>query len=126
MIDVDTFLTTLYVMVDDFCQSRHVHEKHIPGPRASLQCSEVITLAVFGQWIQFPSERAFYRYAEQHLQAAFPQLPDRAQFNRLLREYRDVITSFGLYLVECLHNFCIWFNLHLGRAPLAFADLLAW
>jgi hypothetical protein len=22
MIDVDTFLTTLYVMVDDFCQSR--------------------------------------------------------------------------------------------------------
>ena len=89
-------------MIDDFCQARHVHEKHIPGPRAALQCSEVITLAVFGQWIQFPSERAFYRYAEHHLRAAFPHLPDRAQFNRLLREHRDAIASFGLYVVECL------------------------
>ena len=49
MIDVDTFLTTLYVMIDDFCQSSFAQEKHTPGPMASLQCSEVITLAVFGQ-----------------------------------------------------------------------------
>src|SRR5438874_3229673 len=103
MIDVDTFLTTLYVMIDDFCQSSFAQEKHTPGPMASLQCSEVITLAVFGQWVQFPSERAFYRYAEQHLRAAFPQLPDRAQFNRLLREHRDTIMAFGLHLVELLH-----------------------
>jgi hypothetical protein len=48
MIDVDPFLTTLYVMVDDFCQLRHVHEKHSPGPTASLQCSEVVTLALCG------------------------------------------------------------------------------
>jgi hypothetical protein len=102
MIDVDTFLTTLYVMVDDFCQSWLAQEKHTPGPTASLQCSEVITLAVFGQWVQFPSERAFYRYAEQHLRAAFPQLPDRAQFNRLLRGHRDAITTFGLHLVELM------------------------
>jgi hypothetical protein len=103
MIDLDTFLTTLYVMVDDFCQSRNAHEKHAPGPAASLQCSEVITLAVFGQWVQFPSERAFYRYAEHHLRAAFPQLPDRTQFNRLMREHRDTIMAFGLHLVELLH-----------------------
>jgi hypothetical protein len=102
MIDVDTFLTTLYVMVDDFCQLRHAHKKHSPGPTASLQCSEVITLAICGQWAQFSSERAFYRYAEQHLRAAFPQLPDRAQFNRLLREHRDAITAFGLHLVESM------------------------
>jgi Transposase DDE domain len=100
MIDVDTFLTTLYVMVDDFCQLRHTYEKHSPGPTASLQCSEVVTLAMFGQWVQFQSERAFYRYADQHLRAAFPQLPDRAQFNRLLREHRDAITAFGLHVVE--------------------------
>ena len=104
MIDLDTFLTTLYVMVDDFCQSRNAHEKHAPGPAAALQCSEVITLAVFGQWVQFPSERAFYRYAEQHLRAAFPQLPHRTQFNRLMREHRDAITTFGLHLVEIMHG----------------------
>ncbi len=43
MVDVDTFLTTLYVMVDDFCQSRP-QEQH-PGPEASLSSSEVVTLA---------------------------------------------------------------------------------
>ncbi len=102
--DLDTFLTTLYVMADDFCQSRFPKAKHAPGPMASLQCSEVITLALFGQWVQFPSERAFYRYAQHHLRAAFPQLPDRSQFNRLMREYRDAITAFGLHLVELMHG----------------------
>src|SRR5260370_5418516 len=104
MIDVDTDFPTLYVMIDDYCQSSLAQEKHTPGPMASLQCSEVITLAVFGQWVQFPSERAFYRYAEQHLRAAFPQLPHRTQFNRLMREHRDAITTFGLHLVELMHG----------------------
>jgi hypothetical protein len=100
MMDQDTFLTTLYVMIDDFCQSKGFDEKHRPGPAASLSCSEVVTLAVFGQWAQFPSERAFYRYALHHLRAAFPTLPDREQFNRLQRQQREVIAAFSLYLVE--------------------------
>jgi hypothetical protein len=81
--DQDTFLTTLYVMIDDFCQSHGFAEKHRPGPAASLSCSEVVSLAVFGQWARFPSERAFYRYAVDHLRAAFPTLPQREQFDRL-------------------------------------------
>ena len=100
MVDCDTFLTTLYVMIDDFCQSKGLDEKHRPGPAASLSCSEVVTLAVFGQWAQFPSERAFYRYARCHLRAAFPTLPEREQFNRLQRGYREVIVAFSLFLVE--------------------------
>ncbi len=100
MMDPDTFLTTLYVMIDDFCQSAGFHEKHRPGPSASLSCSEVVTLAVFGQWGQFPSERAFYRYALCHLRQAFPTLPQREQFNRLQRQYRDAIAGFSLYLVQ--------------------------
>ena len=98
--DQDTFLTTLYVMIDDFCQSHGFNEKHRPGPTASLSCSEVVTLAVFGQWACFPSERAFYRYAVRHLRPAFPTLPEREQFNRLQRSYRDVIVAFALFLVE--------------------------
>jgi len=91
-------------MSDDFCQSVFPHEKRTPGPVPALQRSEVITLALFGQWVQFPSERAFYRYAQHHLQAAFPDLPDRSQFNRLMRTHRDAITAFGLYLVRLLHS----------------------
>ncbi len=62
----------------------------------------MITLALFGQWGRFASERAFYRYAQQHLRPAFPQLPDRSQFNRLLRKLRDAITAFGLHLANLL------------------------
>jgi len=110
MIDLDTDFPTLYVMVDDFCQSHFPKVKQAPGPMASLQCSEVITLALFGQWVQFPSERAFYRYAQQHLRAAFPQLPERSQFNRLLRQHRDELTAFALFLVSLLHAQECWYE----------------
>lgn len=85
MFDPDTFLTALYVAVDTIDQSLLPAEPSHPGPRASLARSEVITLSMFGQWMTFPSERAFYRYADQHLRPAFPQLPSRPQFNRLVR-----------------------------------------
>ncbi len=104
--DQNTFLTTLYVMIDDFCQSHGFKEKHRPGPAASLSCSEVVTLAVFGQWAQFPSERAFYRYALSHLRTAFPTLPEREQFNRLQRQQRDVIVAFSLSLVDQMQAPC--------------------
>jgi hypothetical protein len=35
MVDVATFLTTLYVMVDDFCKTSLQSESH-PGPQAAL------------------------------------------------------------------------------------------
>ena len=48
MVDVDTFLTALYVIVDDFCKTSLPGETH-PGPYAALTRSEVVTLAIFGQ-----------------------------------------------------------------------------
>src|SRR5215203_4629937 len=85
MLDVDTFLTALYVMVDDFCHSQP--HKRRPGPKASLSDSEVITLAIFARWGRFCGERDFYRYARRRLHDAFPTLPGEAssQFNRLVR-----------------------------------------
>src|SRR5215217_6554124 len=74
MVDVDTFLTTLYVMADDFCQSHlpTAPTPKKPGPQASLCASEVITLAIFARWGRFSSERDFYRYARRRLCSAFP------------------------------------------------------
>ena len=103
MVDVDTFLTILYVMVDDFCQLQQLSERRHPGPQAALSNSEVVTLAIFGQWGQFGSERAFYRYAHKHLRTAFPTLPNRSQFNRLQQEAIPLITAFGLHLVNLLN-----------------------
>ena len=66
---MDTFLTTLYVMVDDFGKASWPPEPR-PGPQAALSRSEVVTLAMFGQWQGFGSERGFYRYVQRHLRAA--------------------------------------------------------
>jgi hypothetical protein len=101
MVDTDTFLTTLYVMVDEICQSQLPAESH-RGPQAALTRSEVVTLGLFGQWACFPSERAFYRYAQHHLRAAFPTLPHRTQFNRLLRRHCEAIVGCFLHLVDRL------------------------
>src|SRR6187200_530771 len=86
MVDPLTFLTQLYVMVDDFCQSQLPREPH-PGPNPALCRSEVITLALFAQWAAFTSERDFHRWAQRHGRAAFPHLPDRSQFNRQMRAH---------------------------------------
>jgi hypothetical protein len=60
MVAVDTFLTTLYVMVDDFCTLSLPPASH-PGPQAALNRSEVVPLALCGPWQGFGSERGFYR-----------------------------------------------------------------
>jgi hypothetical protein len=103
VVDVDTFLTILYVMVDDFCQSRPQKEQH-PGPDASLSPSEVITLAIFARWARFTSERDFYRYASARLIGAFPSLPDRSQFNRLVRHSLGLIEEIALHLAEMMET----------------------
>ena len=100
MLDVDTFLTTLYVIVDDFCHSHR--PKSRPGPQASLSASEVITLAIFARWSRFAGERDFYRYAETNLLDAFPTLPDRSQFNRCVRRYLDLIEEMALHLADVM------------------------
>jgi hypothetical protein len=93
---VDTFLITLYVIADDFCQSHP--PKTRPGPQPSLSEDEVITLALFARWGRFSSERDFYRYAEARLRDAFPTLPERSQFNRLVRSHVDLLEAFVSHL----------------------------
>ena len=74
MLDFDTFLTTLYVKVDDFCKSFLPDQKRV-GHKPSLSVSEVVTISIIGQWQRFSSERDFYGWAKRHLQSAFPNLP---------------------------------------------------
>jgi hypothetical protein len=103
MVDVDTFLTALYVMVDDFCQSRSQKER-LYGPDASLNPSEVVTLAIFSRWRRFSSERDFCHYATGHLQGAFPTPPDCSQFNRLMRSQVRLIEEVALHLATAIEG----------------------
>jgi hypothetical protein len=99
--DPETFLTELYVLVDDVCQ-RLPPEPARPGPVAALSTSEAITLALFGQWGCFSSEAAFYRYARRHLRPCFPSLPSRPQFTRRLNALHDQIVAVALALGQDL------------------------
>jgi hypothetical protein len=101
MVDMDTFLTILYVMVDDFCKAELPSETR-PGPKPALTRGEVVTLAVFSQWSRFRSQRDFYRFAQRKLRTAFPTLPHRSQFNRAVRRESEAIAAFFLHLVELL------------------------
>src|ERR671915_203330 len=100
MLDVDTFLTALYVITDDFCQSHRPKKR--PGPEASLSESEVLTLAIFARFCWFTSERDFYRYAKSSLRDAFPTLPDRSQFNRCVRSHAGLIEEMALHLARIM------------------------
>ena len=62
----------------------------------------LLPLAIFARWSRFGSERDFYRYAETNLRSAFPTLPSRPQFNRLLRSYTELIEDFFLHLAALL------------------------
>jgi Transposase DDE domain len=100
MVDPDTFLTAVYVTVDECIKDVPVPVHR--GPAARLSLSEVVTLALFAQWRQFASERAFYRWAVAHLRSAFPPLPARSQYNRLLRRCHDAIVAVGQRLAAGL------------------------
>jgi hypothetical protein len=100
MVDPDTFLTALYVTVDDLV--RHLPLAPQPGPAPALSGSEVVTLALFGPWRHFGGERAFDRSARRHRRAACPTLPHRGQDTRLLRRGHDVLVAVGQRLAQRL------------------------
>lgn len=97
MLDPETFLVELYVLADEFCK-RAVPPGRSHGPAPALTPAETLTLALFSQWQQFPSEAAFHRWASKHLRPLFPRLPSRPQFNRLVRRCQAGLTAFALHL----------------------------
>lgn len=102
MLDPETCLIALYVAVDSWCKAEVPEPAPRPGPHPALSVSEVVTLAIFGQWAEFRSERGFWRWAERHLRELFPTLPHRSQFNRAQRQHLPVIIAFALDLGQHL------------------------
>jgi hypothetical protein len=48
--DLDSFLLSLYVLVDDWRRERHPSTARKPGRPLRLTDGEVLTLAVLSQW----------------------------------------------------------------------------
>lgn len=83
--DLDSFLVSLYVSVDDWWRASHTSAPCRPGRPALLADSEVLTLAILAQWPRFRSERDFWRFASSHLRRYFPALCSQGQLNRRIR-----------------------------------------
>ena len=88
-LDLETFLTLLYVMTDDLYVS--VVLPQLPasgGPEPKLSDSEVLCLGLAAQWrsgVAWKTERGFVRYALKHLRPYFPGMTSQSAFNRRLR-----------------------------------------
>jgi hypothetical protein len=102
--DLDSFLVSLYVLVDDWRKLYRSSERPKIGRPALLTDSEVITLAILAQWPRFRSERDFWRFASSHLRSYFPNLCSQSQFNRRIRalepEMRALQLAFARELAE--------------------------
>jgi hypothetical protein len=93
-LDLDTFLTALYTVVDDAYRERVAAAvAHRPGPAPVLSDSEVLALAVCAEWGLWGSERAFYRFVRKRLRHLFPRLVDYSEFNRRRRSLYPALAA---------------------------------
>ena len=91
----ETVVIAVYAMVDDFQAASLPAPPRRGGQRPALARSEAMTLALLSQLACFPSERAFWRFADAHWRHLFPALPTRPQLNRAIRAQRAALVAFG-------------------------------
>src|SRR5215204_2249873 len=95
-IDVDTFLTVVYCVCDEVYQREiRPQMKPRPGARPKLSDSEVLALAVLGQWHGHRCERCFLAYARRHWRGYFPRRTSQSAFNRRARHLWAALCLLG-------------------------------
>lgn len=95
--DLDTFLTTLYVLVDDWYTEKLAQQmERKRGLKPQMSDSEVLTVALAGQWrvgVPWRSERGVVRYMQTHGRGWFPTMLQRSAFNERVRHLWAVFVS---------------------------------
>jgi len=101
--DLETFLISLFVLIDDWVSDVRPREpKRRPGRPTLLSDGEVLTLAILCQWQRFRSERDFWRFADAHLRGYFPDLLSQSQLNRRIRAAEAELRSLQRDLAQTL------------------------
>jgi hypothetical protein len=83
--DLDSFLVSSYVLVDDWRKLNHTSERPKTARPALLSDPELITLAILVQWPRFRSERDSWRFARVYPRSYIPNLLSQGQLNRRVR-----------------------------------------
>lgn len=93
-LDLDTFLVTVYCIVDDLYTEHCAPYKPVRrGAQPTMADSEVLTVELLAQWHPRRSESAFLRYVRQHWRAYFPHLLSQSEFNRRARDLAGVLAA---------------------------------
>ena len=106
--DLDTFLTVLYVLIDDwYTREMEVQMQRHPGAELQMSDSEVLTVAIAAQWRvggPWQSERGIVRYMLKHGLCWFPQMLERSQFNKRVRVLRAAFIRLQQDLAQWLYT----------------------
>src|SRR6266545_461258 len=95
-LDLGTFLTAVYCVVEDLYRAEFAPAKPVRrGHQPELSGGEVLTLAALAQWQRGRSERKFVAYAAAHGRASFPRLLSQSAFNRRARGLWGVLCALG-------------------------------
>ncbi|MGH9046256.1 MAG: IS982 family transposase, partial [Acidimicrobiales bacterium] len=81
--DMDTFVTAMYVKVDDTLRDTPTLRLWRPkvGIAPKLSDAELVTMAVVQALLGFTSEARFLRHAAKHLRSWFPYVPGQSGYN---------------------------------------------
>lgn len=91
-IDIETILTTIFVIVDDWYQSNGKKSRNgRPGCKPTFTDSEVMTLMLASEYVPYPGELQFIGYIRANHLSLFPNLLSQSQFNRRARNLRKLI-----------------------------------
>ena len=100
-LDLDTFLVTVYCVVDDVYQEQMAPQRPLrPGPKPQLSDSEVLCLAILAQWQGRRSENAFLAFAVRHWRRYFPRLLSQSALNRRSRDLCGALSRLGPAIAE--------------------------
>ena len=103
---LDTFVTILYCLVDDFCKDfAHLLPQRRCGRRSLVSDAEIVTLSILAQIrgrVAWDSERAFVEYIHRHGKCWFPKMLNLAQFNQRRRQLARVVVLVQQSLTESL------------------------
>lgn len=87
--DLETFFTLLYVLVDDWYKAYvQALKPQTGGSKPTMSDSEVLTVALVGEWrvgVPWQSERGLVRYMQAHGRGMFPTMLKRSGFNQRVR-----------------------------------------
>lgn len=93
-IDMETILTIIYVLVDDWYEAKG---KQLlagkTGRKPIFKDSEMLTLMLSSDFIPYPGELQFLSFIRANYLSLFPELIDQSQFNRRARNLRHLVEA---------------------------------